>query len=388
MPHFSVNEELHPVVSEISPPGITQLVPTPQPGPSMPQATVTYATPVVNTVPHTVEPIYHADSVGYDRMEDLQDKYNEMQKEMRALRGKDMFGQNAQELCLVHNVVVPHKFKVPDFEKYKGSTCPKAHLVMYARKMSTQTDNDKLLIHCFQDSLTGAALRWYMDLDRTSIRSFNDLANAFIQQYNYNSYMAPDRDELRALSQKEKESFKEYAQRWRELAAQIRPPLEEKELTKLFLNTLSPFYYKKMVASAPNNFNEMVGMGIRLEEGVREGRLSKETPSSHHTKRFGGGYPKKKEHDVGMITITHLNPLIRCTHKSLLSILRLNYPCPKDPLLITHHNFNINTNLHINHNINHPTDLPTNHLIHNFNHQILIKPSTSKEPDPHLTRYQ
>jgi hypothetical protein len=110
MPHFSVNEELHPVVSEISPPGATQLVPTPQPGPSMPQATVTYATPVVNTVPHTVEPIYHADSVGYDRMEDLQDKYNEMQKEMRALRGKDLFGQNAQELCLVHNVVVPHKF--------------------------------------------------------------------------------------------------------------------------------------------------------------------------------------------------------------------------------------------------------------------------------------
>jgi hypothetical protein len=46
--------------------------------------------------------------------------------------------------------------------------------------------------------------------------------------------MAPDRDELRALSQKKKESFKEYAQRWRELAAQIRPPLEEKELTKLF----------------------------------------------------------------------------------------------------------------------------------------------------------
>jgi hypothetical protein len=72
--------------------------------------------------------------------------------------------------------------------------------------MSTQTDNDKLLIHCFQDSLTGAALRWYMDLDRTSIRSFNDLANAFIQQYNYNSYMAPDLDELRALSQKEKKS--------------------------------------------------------------------------------------------------------------------------------------------------------------------------------------
>jgi hypothetical protein len=84
---------------------------------------------------------------------------------MRALRGKELFGQSAHELCLVPNVIIPHKFKVPDFEKYKGSTCPRAHLVMYARKMSPQTDNDKLLIYYFQDSLTGAALRWYMDLD-------------------------------------------------------------------------------------------------------------------------------------------------------------------------------------------------------------------------------
>jgi hypothetical protein len=118
---------------------------------------------------------------------------------MRALRGKELFGQNAHGLCLVPNVVIPHKFKAPNFEKYKGSTCLKAHLVMYARKMSTQTDNDKLLIHYFQDSLTGAALRWYMDLDSSDIRTFNDLASAFIRRYNYNSYLAPDRDELRAF---------------------------------------------------------------------------------------------------------------------------------------------------------------------------------------------
>ena len=45
--------------------------------------------------------------------------------------------------------------------------------------------------------------------------------------------MALDKDELRAMTQKDKETLKEYAQRWRELAAQISPPLEEKELTKI-----------------------------------------------------------------------------------------------------------------------------------------------------------
>ena len=82
---------------------------------------------------------------------------------------------------------------------------------MYDHKMSTQTDNHQLLIHYFQDNLTGAALKWYMGLDSTQIRTFNDLGEAFVCQYKYNVDMAPDRDQLRAMSRKEKDTFKEYA---------------------------------------------------------------------------------------------------------------------------------------------------------------------------------
>ena len=85
--------------------------------------------------------------------------------------------------------------------------------------MSTHNDDQHLLIHLFQDSLTGAALKWYMSLDSVNIHTFNDLGEAFIRQYKYNMDMAPDRDQLRAMVQKDRESFKEYAQRWREVAA-------------------------------------------------------------------------------------------------------------------------------------------------------------------------
>jgi len=105
----------------------------------------------------------------YDRMDELQEKYDEKQREMRALRGKELFGRNAYDLCLVPNVQTPHKFKVLDFEKYKGTCCPKDHLVMYARKMSAYANDNQVVIHYFQDSLTGAALKWYMSLDRTKI---------------------------------------------------------------------------------------------------------------------------------------------------------------------------------------------------------------------------
>jgi len=34
-------------------------------------------------------------------------------------------------MCLVLDVVIPPNFKVLEFEKYKGATCPERHLSMY-----------------------------------------------------------------------------------------------------------------------------------------------------------------------------------------------------------------------------------------------------------------
>lgn len=124
-----------------------------------------------------------------------------------------------------------------------------------------------------------------MGLHSTQIRTFKDLGEAFVRQYKYNVDMASDRDHLHVMSQKDKEIFKHYAQ--------ASPPLEEKKKTKLFLKTLSPFYYDKMVASAHSDFTNMVNMGMRLAEGVHEGRL-KESGSSDSSRKYGNGFSKKK----------------------------------------------------------------------------------------------
>jgi len=79
---------------------------------------MTFSAPLVHTIPQDNGPIYHTKSVGaYNRMDDLQERFDEMQWEVKALRMKELFGKNAHDLCLVPNVKIPHKFKVPDFEK-------------------------------------------------------------------------------------------------------------------------------------------------------------------------------------------------------------------------------------------------------------------------------
>jgi len=155
-----------------------QATPFYQPAQTAPQATVTYAKPLIHTIPPEEGPIYHSDSVvGDDGMGNLEEKFDAVQKELKTIRGKDMFGQSLNDLCLVPNVVMPYKFKTPNFEKYKGDTCPQNHLIMYARKMQAYKDNEPLLIHCFQDSLTGPTSIWFLNLKK--VATFEELASAF-----------------------------------------------------------------------------------------------------------------------------------------------------------------------------------------------------------------
>ncbi|XP_050897461.1 uncharacterized protein LOC127104315 [Lathyrus oleraceus] len=115
--------------------------------------------------------------------------------------------------------------------------------------------------------------------------------------------MAPDIRQLQSMFQHDKESFKEYAQRWRELASQVEPPLVEKELAELFIDTVQPQFYEKMVGSASLGFSELVAIGARVEYGVRNGKLAVVAGTSNvNPKKFSGGFPRKKEGETNVMT--------------------------------------------------------------------------------------
>jgi hypothetical protein len=104
--------------------------------------------------------------------------------------------------------------------------------------MAEVVHDEKLLMHFFQDSLSGAMLSWYMRLDNTRIHTWKNLVDAFIKQYKYNMDIDPDRTSLFNLEKGDKKSIREYAQRRRDLVAQVHPLLLEREMVALFANTL------------------------------------------------------------------------------------------------------------------------------------------------------
>src|ERR1051325_8972950 len=218
----------------------------------------------------------------------------ELAEQVRELRGKNVVSMSVVDMCLVPDVVIPPKFKVPDFEKYKGVSCPDTHLRMYCRKMAAHVKNSKLMIHCFQDSLSGASLDWYMQLEKSNIHSWDDLSNAFFKQYHFNTTLAPNRVQLQNMSQKERESFKEYAQRWREVASRVQPALAERELNDLFMGTLPVQYYERLIGSTFSDFSNLVMVGERIEEGLKTGKISGGNVGPSTVKKVFNGFKRKE----------------------------------------------------------------------------------------------
>ena len=197
-------------------------------------------------------------------------------------------------LCLVPNVVIPKKFRVLEFIKYIRTQYPIIHLKACCNKMVKVVHNEKLLIHFFQDSLSDDALNWYMRLDNTKVKGWKDLVDAFVRQYKLNMDVAPDRSSLQAMEKDDKECMREHAQRWRERATQVNPPLLEKEMISLFCNTFKAPYFEYLVGSFAQRFSDLVDIAERIEQAIRLERIV----DSNEEKSFTG---KRKETELHKI---------------------------------------------------------------------------------------
>ncbi|XP_052477110.1 uncharacterized protein LOC105797447 [Gossypium raimondii] len=133
--------------------------------------------------------------------------------------------------------------------------------------------------------------RWYNQLSRANIHSWKDLVQAFMKQYRHVMDIAPDRIVLQNIEKKPNESFRQYAQRWREVIAQVQPPLLEKEITMLFINTLKAPFLSHMLGSATKSFSDIVMSGEMIENAIRCGKIE----AGESTKRSA---PRKKEHEI------------------------------------------------------------------------------------------
>jgi hypothetical protein len=135
--------------------------------------------------------------------------------------------------------------------------------------------------------------------------------------------MTPDRMQLQDLTKKGMETFKEYAQRWRELASQVEPPLSERELVRIFLGTLQAPYYEKVIESASSGFSDLVTIGEMVELGLKNGKIPNAQSGQTVARKFPTSFPKKKEEETNAVMTDPRNsyrPLANAYHPSALQV--------------------------------------------------------------------
>nr|XP_016442720.1 PREDICTED: uncharacterized protein LOC107768130 [Nicotiana tabacum] len=246
--------------------------------------------------------------------EEMTRKMRSMKQTLKNIQG--LSGQRSMsyaDLCMFPHVHLPLGFKTPKFEKYDGHMDPIAHLKRYCNQLRGAGGKEELLMAYFGETLIGIASEWYIDQEVSRWHVWDDLARDFVRQFQYNIDIAPDRNSLSNLKKKPSESFREYAVKWREQAARVKPPMDETEMVSVFLQAQEADYYQNMMSALGKPFAEAIKIGEMVENGLKTGRILSQSAIRATSQAIqggsGGGTNRKKKEEATMATSRVRKPL-------------------------------------------------------------------------------
>ncbi|GMJ10731.1 hypothetical protein HRI_004742300 [Hibiscus trionum] len=100
------------------------------------------------------------------------------------------------------------------------------------------------------------------------------------------------------------ESFRQYAQRWRDVSAQVQPPLLEKETMMLFVGTLKKPFLGRIIGGTTKDFSDIIMNREMIENAIRTGKIEDEENTkkssyrskdneANNTRVYNVGYTKQ-----------------------------------------------------------------------------------------------
>ncbi|XP_027101482.2 uncharacterized protein [Coffea arabica] len=229
------------------------------------------------------------------------DRFDEFIRKSQGLSKQRMLDYD--DLCLFPNVQLPVGFKTPKFNKYDGTCNPKTHLRLFANKLGRPVDDENLPLRLFPESLEGDALDWYSNLKPEEVKTWLDLSNAFIRQYEYNCEIAPTRTTLEGTKRRPSEDHKTYAKRWRKIVAKVEPPMTKDEIVRTFIKAYDPAHFEKIFRMTGCSFAAIVNKLEEYDDFVRSGKIVNVSALKSQVEALQGqGSSGKREAEVLGVT--------------------------------------------------------------------------------------
>ncbi|KAF1876707.1 hypothetical protein Lal_00031519 [Lupinus albus] len=109
--------------------------------------------------------------------------------------------------------------------------------------------------------------------------STNSTTNSHMRQQTTKAYK---RSSIPVHNATEKE--KEDVNKWRGVASQVLPNLEEDEQLAIFINTLQNPYFDRMIGNVTPDFNALIKVGNRIEHSLKSGKIAGDQLSANEGK--------------------------------------------------------------------------------------------------------
>ena len=100
----------------------------------------------------------------------------------------------------------------------------------------------------FGVKLMGFASDWFLDQDTSNWHTWDDLALCFVQQFHCNIHINLCRTSLANMKKNTTKKFCEYAIKWREQVARVKPPMNESEVIVVLLQAQEPDYFHYLLS--------------------------------------------------------------------------------------------------------------------------------------------
>ncbi|XP_077237179.1 uncharacterized protein LOC143878845 [Tasmannia lanceolata] len=213
------------------------------------------------------------------------DRLDKMAQEMESMKMQGPKKLNMAEYMIIPGVVLPPNFKMPDHDKYDGTGCPKSHLKALIPLLQQHGLTPEQIALLFPRSLTGTAKKWFLSLKTEEIRTLEDIANRFVEQFSMEEGIDVTKRDLKALKQGHNETFTSFIRRWRRKAAQMTHRLPDSEQIKIVVKNLSSQYYHHMAIQYFIDFDFLIKTGTQIEDALSKGLRSRPSSDVREGKR-------------------------------------------------------------------------------------------------------
>ncbi|KAK1684257.1 hypothetical protein QYE76_045105 [Lolium multiflorum] len=222
------------------------------------------------------------------REEDDSDSSDENQENDGELRGADCLSYKIRE------AMPPKKFKPTptDAAKYDGQQEPRSWIDDYLQTVILHKGNQIAAMQCLQLYLKDSARAWLRGLPKGSIKSWDDLVDAFVANFQATYKRPVGIEELRHCQQKQKESMRSYIGRFTKLLNAAEDVSVDRAIDAFSDGVRRESYIEELGRKKPKTITKLMEIANSWADGednVRRPRQRSDDEDDDQPKHDSGG---------------------------------------------------------------------------------------------------